>query len=191
MKTLIIYAHPLTKGHCPTILEEIKSNLSSKNIDYEVIDLYKIKYNPILEDEEHYTAGNRKVSKQNLKFQDKIKESDKLIFIYPVWWNSTPAILKGFIDRVFTPHFAFKWEGKVPKPLLKGKKAIIFLTTGASKLFFKIFEGNRAIKIIKKDILKFCGIKSKVFHLGSANNLNDNNINKIKSLVNKGLAYLY
>ncbi len=190
MKTLIIYAHPNTKGHCSAILKEVETNLKSRNIDYEVIDLYKINYDPVLKENELYTVGNRNISKENLKFQDKIRKSNKLIFIFPVWWNDMPAILKGFLDRILTSGFAFKWQGKRPVGLLKDKKAIVFLTTAAPKLFYRIFEGGRAIKIIKKDILKFCGIKSKVFHLGSANKMKDSKINSIRNLVKKGLLNL-
>ena len=65
MKTLIIYAHPKTEGHPPIILEEVKSFLKDFGEDYEIIDLYKIKYDPVLHEEEHYTSGNRNISKQN------------------------------------------------------------------------------------------------------------------------------
>ena len=116
MKTLIIYAHPKTEGHCSTILYEVKKVMKEKKKKYDLIDLYKIKYDPILHDEEHYTAGegHRKVSKENKKFQKMIKDTNELIFIYPIWWGSMPAILKGFIDRVFTSHFAYQYKGPIP-----------------------------------------------------------------------------
>jgi len=191
MKTLIIYAHPNTNGHCSTLLEELIGNLESKNIDYELIDLYKLKYDPVLKENELYTAGNNYISKQNKEFQNKISNCDRFIFIYPNWWNSPPAILKGFIDRTFTPGFGFKYEGKIPKGLLKGRKAAIFLTTGSPILIFKFFSGSRAAKIMKKDFLRFCGISSKAFIIGNANKIDGKQIKKIKEAVKKGMDYLY
>ena len=191
MKTLIIYAHPETEGHCINILNEVEKRLKFKRIDYELIDLYKINYDPVLKDSEHYTSGNFEITKQNKDFQNKISKANKLIFIYPNWWNSMPAVLKGFIDRVFVARFAFRYKGRIPYGLLKGKKAVVFLTTGAPLIFFKIIEGSRAKKSISKDILKFSGIKSKVFIISNSFELNKKQMIKIKKAVKKGLNYLY
>lgn len=200
MKTLIIYAHPKHKGHCSAFLDETIKQLKEKNQDYELIDLYKIKYDPVLHPDEHYTSGGRKVSKQNKEFQDKISKTNKIIFIYPVWWNSMPAILKGWFDRVFTNHFSFKYvnkpilstinKGPVPEGLLKGKKSVIFVTSGAKKWQADIFLRNRFKKIISVDILKFCGIKSKVFHLAACTSDCKLREKEIKKIVRKGLKYL-
>jgi len=189
-KTLIIYAHPNVDGHCPRILKEVKERLDERKADYEVIDLYSIKYDPVLHENELYSSGNRDVSKQNKEFQGKIKEADNLIFIYPNWWNDMPAMLKGFIDRVFVAGFAFEYEKGRPRGLLKGKKAAVFLTTGSPKWIFKIFEGSRAKKIISGDVLRFCGIKSEVFHIDKSHKIDEKRIMKIKKSVEKGLKYL-
>lgn len=191
METLIIYAHPKTKGYCPEIMSEVLKQLKIRGLKYDVIDLYKIKYDPVLHEKEHYTAGGYDVSKQNKEFQSKIKKAKKLIFIYPIWWASMPAILKGFIDRVFVGRFAFTYVNGVPKGLLKGRKAAIFTTSGAPKFFSWLFQGGSTIKGIKNMILGFCGIKSKVFQLGSAQEYNSKRKGEIRKLVKKGLDYLY
>lgn len=190
-KTLIIYAHPQTPGHNPLILEQVQKSL--KKNQYEVIDLYKIGYDPILHENEHYTSGreNRNLSDQNLKFQEKIKKAEHLIFIFPVWWNSPPAILKGFFEKVFTVKFGFVYKGKIPQKLLKGRKAAIFLTTGAPRLLGRIFLGDRAAKIVGKDILGFCGIKARAFYIDKATRVTDTQQEKIKRTVAKGLKWLH
>ncbi len=191
MTTLIVYAHPNTEGHCSNILKQVLTQLKKRKKKYEVLDLYKLKYDPILYESEHYTVGNRKVSKQNKEIQEKISNSKKIIFIYPVWWNSMPAILKGFVDKGFVSHFAFKYKNGMPIGILKGKKAAVFITSGANNLFSFLFLGNRAGKIMSKDILGFCGIKAKTFQLGNCIKFNKEKIPKIKKLVNNGLNWLY
>ena len=96
MKALIIYAHPGSQGHCSETLLQVEQSLKSKSIEFRTIDLYKIRYNPVLCKEEIYTAGKPKLSKSTLKFQKMIKGADRLVFIYPLWWGTPPAILKGF-----------------------------------------------------------------------------------------------
>ena len=110
--TLIIYAHPNKEGNCGKILNFTEKTLKEKNIGYELIDLYENKYNPCLLDKEHYTSGKFEISEQNKAFQKQIQENKNIIFIYPIWWGSMPAILKGFFDRVFTSRFAFKYKKK-------------------------------------------------------------------------------
>jgi NAD(P)H dehydrogenase (quinone) len=191
MSTLIIFAHPGNEGHNSAILTEVLSFLDKKGEKYEVLDLYKQNFDPILKKEELYTSGERNISKEVLEIQEKIKNNLRLIFIYPVWWATMPAILKGFFDRVFTSKVAFVYEKGLPKGLLKNKAAV-FITSGAHNVLSSIFQGGRPAKVISKDILGFCGIQSKVFQLGNANEDKlESNKKKISSLVKKGLEYLY
>ena len=91
MKTIVIYAHPETDGFSSTMLEKVEFLLKERDLDYEVWDLYKMNYSPVLKKEELYTAGNRYISPENLNFQEKIKQAKNVVFIYPVWWGGMPA----------------------------------------------------------------------------------------------------
>lgn len=186
---LIIYAHPNKKGHCGFILKEVLKMLQKKNQDYKLLDLYEMNYDPVLQKEEHYTSGRRKVDRVNLETQDLIKANDKFIFIYPTWWNNMPAILKGFLDRVFVSYFAFKIEGKFPTKLLKGKAAV-FSSTGGPRIFSKFFVKDRGLKTIVRDTLNFCGIKARGYSIGDSNKLTDKQKIKARKMVERGMRYL-
>ncbi len=186
---LIIYAHPNKEGHCGYILKKIQRELDNDKKNYEILNLYKINFNPILKNEEHYTSGRRKVTEKIGEFQDKIRNNKKFIIIYPTWWNSTPAILKGFFDRVLTMGFAFKYENKIPRGLLQGKVAVI-TTTGGPIIFEKFFAGNRSLKTVINDTLNFCGLKSKGFMIGSARELTEKQKDKIDKKIKRLFYYL-
>jgi NAD(P)H dehydrogenase (quinone) len=191
MKTLIIYAHPDVNNELSfnsLILKETEDFLKSKNEQCEIIDLYREKFNPILTKEELYDKDQGKMSADIKKYQQKITESQRIIFIYPIWWSTMPAILKGFFDRVFTSGFAFKYESGIPKKLLGGRTAIVFVSTGAPKIASLIFTGGRFANIIQNDILGFCGIKTKVHQFGGARKLTDNMKADIKKVVRKALG---
>ncbi len=193
-KTLVIYAHPATQGHCPTIKEEVEKLLKEHKIEYNFFDLYAMKYDPILHESEHYTAGaeHRHISEQNKMFQQKISEADKLIFIYPIWWNSMPAILKGWLDKVLTSHFAFKFTPQgIPVKLLKGRKALLFITGGTQRFLAWVFLRDRAAKIVAKDTLGFCGIKTKACQFGNCRTLNDKKAESMKKTVRRKLSSFY
>jgi NAD(P)H dehydrogenase (quinone) len=187
---LIIYAHPNKKGHSGYILAQIENSLKQKKIDYEILDLYKMNYDPVLKNDEHYTSGGYNISPANKKIQEKIKNNSSFIFIYPIWWNNMPAILKGFIDRVFTPQFAFIYQNKLPRGLLKNKKAAIITSTGAPRLLTRLYYQDRGIKILTKDVLKFCEVKARGFVVDRAAELSDNQKNKISKRVHQALSYL-
>ena len=187
MSILIIYAHPEKEGFCSYILENIKKILINKKIDFEILDLYKISYDPILKKDELYTSGNKKISKTNKIIQDKIKKSEKIIFIYPVWWGSMPGILKGFLDRIFTPGFGFSFSKSknfkfIPKKNLRGKKALVFMTAGSPRIVY-FLTANPPKRMIKTFTLGLCGIETKVIQIFNAKNLNEKKKNEIKKKI--------
>ncbi len=189
MKTLIIYSHPDTDGYCAETLRQVEKKLKQLNKEYEIIDLYKIDYNPVLQEDEHYTAGNKSISQQNLEIQEKIKLAQNLIFIYPIWWGSMPAILKGFFDRILTSGFAFKFKDKGGvSGLLKNKKAVIFVSSGGPQINYLWFDANK--RIIKNKILGFCGIDTKIFQVYKAYQLDDKKKKEIAQNIERGLSFL-
>lgn len=194
--TLIIFAHPGSEGHNVFILSKVKESLIKRGESFEVLDLYKMGFDPVLKKGELYSSKDKFIDEKILGIQEKIINAKKLIFIYPVWWNGPPAILKGFFDRVFASKFAFKYVKILnwfyaPKPLLKGKKAVIFVTTGAPKILSWLVQGFRGSRIVKSDILRFCGIRSRIFRYGPANRISEDVKVKLSSLVEKGLNWLY
>ncbi|MEI6835282.1 MAG: NAD(P)H-dependent oxidoreductase [Candidatus Falkowbacteria bacterium] len=191
MKTLIIYAHPTHLGHHGYFLEELKIVLNNKKIDYEILDLYALNYDPILRAEELNFSPDHKISEITKNYQEKVTAADNLIFIYPTWWQGVPAILKGFIDRTFAAGFAFKYQNKMPKGLLTGKRAAVFSATGAAKIVNKFIVGDKGMKMMLNNVLRFCGFEAKGFSVGSARDLNDRQKKLIISEVSKLVLYLY
>jgi NAD(P)H dehydrogenase (quinone) len=162
----IIYAHPNRDSFNGSILDSVKLVLDKINAEYNIIDLNKERFDPIMHADELYTKKPYKTGKQARKYQKIISDSDRLIFIYPSWWNNMPAILKGFIDKVFVREFAFIFKKGLPVGLLKGKKALVITTTGAPSFVSRFLRGRRNIKSLTMDILGFCGIKSKSIQIG-------------------------
>jgi NAD(P)H dehydrogenase (quinone) len=187
MKTLVIYAHPDHESHAKHTLELVESKLKHRKENYEVLDLYHMKFDPVLSKEEMYERKKKGPMHDVAKMQEKITDSNHLIVIYPIWWNGMPAILKGFIDRVFSGGYAFKYTNGMPRGLLKGKKATVFVSTGSKKWMTCIFLGNRFKKNAVRDIFGFCGIKAKVYQVDAALTLTDTQREKIRKNVEKAL----
>ncbi|MCG8749170.1 NAD(P)H-dependent oxidoreductase [Tenacibaculum finnmarkense] len=91
---------------------------------------------------------------------DKIKKATHIVWIFPMWWQGTPAIMKGFIDRTFLPGITYQpIEGKpFPEKLLKGKSARIIITTDTPRWYDFLVMKSPALRQFKKGTLEFCGI---------------------------------
>ncbi|MEW6035487.1 MAG: NAD(P)H-dependent oxidoreductase [Candidatus Micrarchaeota archaeon] len=152
---LIIFAHPDNLGsHNAAILRHVKARLETEGSKYEVIDLYADKFDPVLH------PGRKDPLAE--KYQKLMSGAKRLIFIYPVWWYNAPAIMKGFIDKVFTQGFAYSFKSDPVKgfyieQLLKGKEAIVINTYGGVKEWLDA-HGNAPMFVMDKAALEFCGI---------------------------------
>jgi NAD(P)H dehydrogenase (quinone) len=153
---LIIFAHPDNeKSHNAAVLKHVVQRLKGKFEEYEVIDLYADGFDPVL----RLTPEDDGKTELVEKYKSLIKKADCLIFISPVWWYSMPAILKGFIDIVFSPGFAHDFDpqdGNL-RQCLKGKKAIVINSYGRSEEEWK--EHKKAPELVLDlAVLKFTGI---------------------------------
>jgi NAD(P)H dehydrogenase (quinone) len=160
MKYLIIYAHPDPKSFNHAILETISEELKKKKREFKVRDLYKIGFNPLLSVKDLSAMQDGAIPKDIKKEQNYISKADTLIFISPIWWSAMPAILKGYIDRIFSLKFAYDITEDGVIGLLKGKKVFIVSTTGASK---EDYEKMGAFKMMNMSmdmaIFQFSGLK--------------------------------
>lgn len=196
MKALVVYAHPHKNGHNGLVLGSVEKELKNRKISYEILDLYKMNFDCRMRPEEHYLAKKMALGKDIKEIQKKMKECDHYIFIYPIWWNGPPALMKGFLDRVLSSGFAYRYVpfiGKLGRPvgMLKGKRAAVFITTGSPKILHWLIEGSRSKKNISWDTFRFCGIKNKVFHYDFAVSVDERARKKIPLIVEKGIDWLY
>lgn len=185
---LIVYCHPSKTSHNFKILQRVTETLKKKRASFEVLDLYTTNFDEYVNEREYQrmSSGNKTVDDDVKTVQQKISRAETLIFIYPTWWYNMPARLKGFIDRVFTGGFAYRFF-KVPQflmfgadilsripgirylmqpfvvtGLLKGKKAIIFRTYGGPKSGKRIFGDTPTV--LENVVLRFCGITDITIH---------------------------
>ena len=157
-KILIINGHPDKKSFCYALANSYKKGADTNGKECRLVHLIDLNFNPIL------SYGYRVVSALEpdlLLMQQNILEADHLVMIYPNWWGTYPALLKGFIDRVFLPNFAFEYLEKSPLPakLLKGKTARIIVTMDTPKWYYRLINRSPGHNSMKTAILEFCGIK--------------------------------
>lgn len=157
-KILVIQGHPRSESLCDSIAREYAAAAEKGGSQIDMLDLPALKFDPILR--EGYKA-DQPLEPDLVKAQRLIRDADHLVFVFPSWWASMPALLKGFLDRVFLPGFAFKYQKKSPLPekLLKGKTARIFITMDAPGWYYRWFNRAPGLRLLKFGTLEFCGVK--------------------------------
>ncbi|MGE8514201.1 MAG: NAD(P)H-dependent oxidoreductase [Chryseobacterium culicis] len=127
-----------------------------------------------------------------MKAWEIIQWADHLVWVHPVWWGGFPALMKGFIDRLFLPGMGYKYrENSVWwDKLLKGKTAHIMTTLDQPGWYYRLFFGRPSVNQLKKSILEYCGVKPvKLTYIGIIRNSKDEQraqwLRKVKELGKK------
>ncbi len=188
-KILIINGHPDKESFCAALAEQYKIGADKSGAECNLINLTDLDFSPVLQ------YGYRKrtdLEVDLLKVQKLISDAEHLVFVYPNWWGTYPALLKGFVDRVFLPGFAFEYQEKspLPKKLLSGKTARLIVTTDTPNWYYSLIYRKPGHNSMKKSILGFCGIKPvKISTIGQMKNSTDlqkkNWLEKVGSLGEK------
>jgi putative NADPH-quinone reductase len=91
--------------------------------------------------------------------RDAIAWANHLVLIYPLWLGEMPAIVKGFLEQVLRPGFAFEISGKGWSPKLRGKTARVVVTMGMPAAVYRWFFGAHGLRSLRRNILSFVGIR--------------------------------
>lgn len=173
MRTLIILGHPDKKSFCSSLAESYEKGAKEKGGEVQRINLSEIRFDPILRN------GYNKIQTLEpdlVEAQRLLKWANNIVFVFPVWWSAPPALLKGFIDRVFLPGFAFRYRENSNNwdKLLTGKKARLIMTSDAPAAWLYLMYFHPALNMMKKATLEFCGISPvNVSSFGSIKNTNE------------------
>ena len=146
---LIVHAHPSDHSFNHALKEVAVARFAEGGWDVLLSDLYAQRFQAVaskndftrpvspdrfsLAHEQRHAQAERTYAPDILAEQDKVARADLIMFQFPLWWYSVPAILKGWIDRVLSNGFAYGDEQIFEKGLLHGKHAFVSMTTGASR----------------------------------------------------------
>ena len=157
-KILIINGHPDVVSYSSALAAAYKNGALASGAEVREIVVAELRFNPNLQ----YGYRQRvELETDLLEAREKISWADHLVWIYPIWWGGWPALLKGFIDRVFLPGFAFKYrENSVWwDRLLAGRSGHVINTLDQPGWYYWLINGRPGYYAMKKMVLEFSGIK--------------------------------
>lgn len=162
MKHLIIFAHPNQDSLNYQFKDTVEKTILKGDNEVIVRDLYALNFNPVLSADDMSGQRAGKVAVEIAKEQEFIAWADTITFIYPIWWTGMPAMMKGYIDRVFSYGFAYRYDQGIQKGLLAGKSVYIINSHGKSKSVYAEIGMDQALRLTSDDgIYNYCGLEIK------------------------------
>ena len=170
MRVLVLVAHPHAEGFAHAVRASAVAGLSRAGHKVRVLDLHREGFDPVMSHDErqryHTPGANETRVADQLEL---LRWAEGLIFVYPTWWYSLPAMLKGWMDRVLVPFATFD----LPKGLrpIRGKLDNIrviggFSTYGSPSWWIHLVVGDLGRAIIMRGLRPLCHRRCQTFWLG-------------------------
>jgi NAD(P)H dehydrogenase (quinone) len=160
MNILIIYAHPNPSSFNGAILETLDTALREHGHSTRIHDLYRLRFRAVLDGEDLLRNWRGDLPDEILHEHEAVRWAQGLVFIYPIWWFGPPAILKGWIDRVFVRKFAFDFTTAGMEGLLAHDQALIINTLGGDEATYRRERWHELlVRPMTEGVLGACGVR--------------------------------
>lgn len=162
MQVLVVLAHPDEHSFNHAIARTVCETLKVNNHQVAFLDLYKEGFDPLLPASEFSRDA---VLNRTIEHHCRILfDADGIVIVHPNWWGMPPAILTGWIDRVFRPGRAYRFvEGDsgegIPKGLLKATAAVVLNTSNTNETREMQVFGDPLERIWKDCVFELCGVR--------------------------------
>jgi len=187
---LLVIAHPLDNSLCHYLAKKAISQLISQGHQVVVKDLYQEGFNPVLTRNERASYYQNQFDHSELTRDiDQLQNAEILVLVFPTWWFSFPAILKGWFDRVWAPGYAYDHAsdlGAITPKLDNLKEVKVITTLGSPWWVDKLVLWQPVRRILKIALLGACakGIKFKMLSLYNSEKATKTSVKKFVQKIN-------
>lgn len=190
-KVLIILGHPRKNSLSAALAAAYRRGALAAGCETKELLLGDLSFDPLV----HLARPEEQPTEPDIvRAQEAITWCGHMVIVYPTWWGTYPALVKGFLDRTFTAGFAFRYRESSPwwDRLLAGRSGHIITTMDAPPLYERLVNRWPGINGLKRSVLHFCGVKPvRVTALGpvrgSSQARRDDWISRVEALGRRGL----
>lgn len=168
MKILVVYSHPVPESFGAAVRDTVMSTLHGGGHEVRLFDLYAMNFDPVMHAEERRSYNDRAPSDPGLaEHIEALRWAEGLVFVYPTWWYSMPAMMKGWFDRVWGVDVAFRigTEGAHVVPLMRHVRLLAVVTTCGAPFWISWLMGQPGRRIILRGIRALCAPRVKTLYL--------------------------
>jgi NAD(P)H dehydrogenase (quinone) len=168
MLVLVVYCHPLTDSYGHALFDAVTTSLEGAGHRVIATDLYRENFEPALRQDERRAYYHKPYPADAVSAHAAdLRRAEGIIFCFPQWWFSPPAMLKGYFDRVWAPGVAFEHDpagGRI-KPLLTNIRLFGVVTTYGSPRWLTFLAGDPGRKVLMRALKPMCGAGVRSFYL--------------------------
>jgi NAD(P)H dehydrogenase (quinone) len=137
---LIVLGHPSPNSYSDALANAYARGMREAGAEVELLALRDLSFDPILR--QGFT-GNQSLEPDLVRAQSDLARASHVAWFFPTWWGAPPALVRGFVDRVFLPGFAYKHRGNgngLPDPLLKGRTSHVVTTMDSPSFWYWLYH---------------------------------------------------
>jgi len=155
---LVILGHPSNTSYSAALAEAYAQGAKTAGHTVRVLRLSELIFDPILHGSNPH---HQPLEPDLLAAQESIAWAQHMAWVFPVWWGTTPALLKGFLDRTMTAGWAYKFNkgSSLPVPLLTGRSAHLLVPMDTPPWYYRWVYRMPAIHQMRRTTLEFCGVR--------------------------------
>jgi len=160
MRILLVYSHPVPESFCAAIRDTAVRTLEKAGHEVDLLDLYAEGFDPVMQaDERRRYNEMQRADHPYPDHAERLEAADGLIFVYPTWWYGLPAMLKGWLDRVWTPELTFHMsDGPGPiEPLMTHINLLGVITTCGAPRWWSYVVAHPGKRTILRGMRALCG----------------------------------
>jgi NAD(P)H dehydrogenase (quinone) len=166
VRILVVFAHPRRDSFTGRVLASFVAGLEEAGHEIELADLYRENFQPLLVPEDYAQWHDRPMPADVLREQARVERSEGIALVFPVWWWSMPAILKGWFDRVFSAGWAYSEDYDPEGSLLPGRKFVLLCPAGSSEHHYRKYGYDEMfLRLIEVGTLSYCGVTESDVHV--------------------------
>ena len=170
MRVLVIHAHPEPTSFNRALADTAVSSLHEAGHHVDLIDLYAEGYQPAMTEAERraYETDTPVIDAAVAAHAQLVRRAEALVFVYPTWWSTLPAMLKGWMERTLVMGVAFELDARTQRvhPLLTGVRTIVGVTTyGSPRRYVRVVNDNGR-RTLTRSLRGCTGLRTRTRWLG-------------------------
>jgi NAD(P)H dehydrogenase (quinone) len=163
MRVLVVYTHPSPSSYTASVLTRVLAGLEAAGHDVDVLDLYAIEFDPMLRAEERFRSGDDPLTAPLVSDHVAlVRAASAMVFVHPTWWSGPPAMLKGWIDRVFVADVAYSVgpSGRMRSKLRHIRHLVVVTSHGSAK-HVNLIEGESGKLLFGRSLRRLISLRGR------------------------------
>lgn len=168
MRVLVVYSHPVPESYCAALRDCVLDALAKAGHETRLLDLHAMGFDPVMSCEERRIYNDLAKDDHPLpEHADHLAWAEGIVFVYPTWWYGLPAMLKGWLDRVWTPEITFEInkQSGVIKPLMTHITKLAVVTTCGAPRWWSYYVGHPGVRTITRGMRALFAKRCKTFFM--------------------------